>query len=685
MDGFTIPIGADFSVMQNAVDQIVAAMDRMANKITAAMNQTAASAETSAAKLKQNAETAANLATAATGAVAGLRFLNTATRALTGINLVQRLRGWITSLGGIRGALAAIPRMMRAIASNRTFQILAVSAVAAVTAIYTVRLACRVVAGSVRLLRSTATTAFRAIGNAARAAGNAISGAFAGIAALTPGGPLIAGLLSVASVIGVVFKSISKAADMETLETAFAPLLGSAKAAQERIEELAKFAKDTPFELPEVAQASRTLQTLTKGALATGEGLRMVGDVAAATQQPIGELSVWIGRLYDGLQTGRPVGEAMSRLQELGVVSGEVRGKIENLQQSGAKGPAVWNEAAAALGVFSGSMERQSKTWKGKLSNLSDSVGQLMAKFGEPIIDALKPFLDGAISRVESLQGVAIRAGNAIRTALSGTMAAFETGTVLELLGNGLELAFITGINRFMDGLRAGMNFLSAALSGILRAVGDGLAQSGLLPVFENLADALGFKISAAIMRAIANIPGLGALDAVGQVHENVAGIKMDEAKRGLGKLDLAGAMKSFTDGLKKTFEEAREALTLGKGDPLINDAATRAKLNDNLLTIQRRMHANAEKTAAELAALDAKLQKPPAPGSGEDGGPMGAVSRAVAPAVMSLTRIGGGGFSNTVLNGQLTEARKQTSLLTRVVRAVELNQGAKRITASYA
>ncbi len=46
---------------------------------------------------------------------------------------------------------------------------------------------------------------------------------------------------------------------------------------------------------------------------------------------------MWIGRLYDGLQSGRPVGEAMMRLQELGVISGDTRNQIENLQKSARK------------------------------------------------------------------------------------------------------------------------------------------------------------------------------------------------------------------------------------------------------------------------------------------------------------------------------------------------------------
>lgn len=182
---------------------------------------------------------------------------------------------------------------------------------------------------------------------------------------------------------------LGAASQMEDLQASFTTLLGGAGEAKYRLEELAKFASSTPFELPEVARASRVLETLTQGALATGSGLRMVGDVAAVTQQPIEELAMWIGRLYDGLQSGRSVGEATMRLQELGVMSGQVRSKIEDMQAAGHRGEAVWQVAAGSFGKFAGEMERRSKTLSGSMSNLSDSLSGLARAAYEPNLPGL--------------------------------------------------------------------------------------------------------------------------------------------------------------------------------------------------------------------------------------------------------------------------------------------------------
>ena len=92
--------------------------------------------------------------------------------------------------------------------------------------------------------------------------------------------------------------SMSEAADRETMETAFIPILGNAQAARERMAELADFAAHTPFQLPGIAAASKILESLTNGALSTGNGLRLVGDAASACNVPIDEMAVTICLLY---------------------------------------------------------------------------------------------------------------------------------------------------------------------------------------------------------------------------------------------------------------------------------------------------------------------------------------------------------------------------------------------------
>ena len=166
---------------------------------------------------------------------------------------------------------------------------------------------------------------------------------------------------------------ISATKEMELLEVQFKTLLGSQGEAQKRMADLSKMASETPFELGEIARASRVLETLTKGALSTGEGLRLVGDASATTGSDFENLAMWVGRAYDGLQSNRPVGEAMMRMQELGLVSGEARNEIEKLQKAG-KGKEAWKILESQLQRTSGGMKSLSQTAEGLESTTRDLV-----------------------------------------------------------------------------------------------------------------------------------------------------------------------------------------------------------------------------------------------------------------------------------------------------------------------
>ncbi len=256
-------------------------------------------------------------------------------------------------------------------------------------------------------------------------------------------------LLAVYGSIQTVQATLRPAIDMETFETEFSVLLGSVDSAQKRIGQLSQFAAGTPFEMPQIVMASRTLQTLTQGALATGEGLRLVGDVAAGTGQPIDELAVWFGRLYDGIQSGRPVGEAMMRLQELGAVSGDTRGRIEAMQKAGADGSRIWQDLAASFGKFAGLMEAKSKTLGGQLSNLGDNFFNLRAQFGAGIRDALTPILTeinaglSAVFASEKFKAFGERIGAMISLAFQS----WKDGTFAELIMLTLRAGFELGID----------------------------------------------------------------------------------------------------------------------------------------------------------------------------------------------------------------------------------------------
>ncbi len=196
-------------------------------------------------------------------------------------------------------------------------------------------------------------------------------------------------------------KTVSSASVSEDLEASFTTLLGSRPAAKSRMEDLKGFADKTPFELPEVAQASKVLQNLTDGALATGKGLTMVGDVASGTDTAFSEIAVTVGRFYQALQSGAPAGEAAARLTELTGV---------NLRQMKS-----WEEAERAFSKYAGEMERRSKTFSGKSSTFGDALGGVGREIGKPLLDIFKPLLDIGTA-VLGIFGKALEKINEIRS-----------------------------------------------------------------------------------------------------------------------------------------------------------------------------------------------------------------------------------------------------------------------------
>jgi hypothetical protein len=133
--------------------------------------------------------------------------------------------------------------------------------------------------------------------------------------------------------------------------------------------------------------------TLGGAALDTEKNLLMVGDAAAATGAPIGEVAMWVGRAYNAIQSGRPWGEAAMRLQELGVIGGDARTALEELAKTGAEGPEVWAAFQKSLGKFGGAMELQANTWEGLISTIKDNVKMALGGAFKPLFDAFKTLL----------------------------------------------------------------------------------------------------------------------------------------------------------------------------------------------------------------------------------------------------------------------------------------------------
>jgi len=332
-------------------------------------------------------------------------------------------------------------------------------------------------------IRGNASHLEKAIGLAKNKLGDLANSAKFGVTAL-------AGLGAAgAAGLGAFIISSSKAAsNVESLTMQFETLLGSTSAAKARMEEIVKFAADTPFEIAELAATSKLLQVMGGTLLATGQGLRMVGDAAAISGQPIGEVGLHIGRLFNAITTGNSAGESVSRLQELGLMTGTVKKEFEELAEAQKKGKAhILNQEQAMIAlreVFKsadGAMQRLATTTEGKMSNMKDSMTRLQVAFGTGFNVGLKDALDATNTFLPQIQDKFAEAGRmmggAITSAVEGNTAELAAvGAFMgEVVFNGFKAFYLKGWNEL--GALTG----NAIMGGILDPTGMKRAQNMML------------------------------------------------------------------------------------------------------------------------------------------------------------------------------------------------------------
>jgi hypothetical protein len=427
-----------------------------------------------------------------------------------------------------------------------------------------------------RGLRETGAEAANWARGVARSTGSILSSvAKVGIGAGIAGG--IAGAAGIG-------KSIKEAMDLETISVQFEQLLGSASKAKARIAELIDFAAKTPFELPEITRASKMLQTMTGNALSMGQGLRLVGDVAAMSGRPFEEMAMHIGRLYDGLKNNRPVGESLMRLSEVGAISGELRGKIEDLVAAG-NGKMAWDAAAAGLGRFSGAMDKLSATLGGLFSTLRDGVNALFRAVGEPIIQELKPIIMGITKFAEGLEPKARAFGKAFADGIKIGVQMFKDGSLIGFLKDSAIAALADIGNKAMGIATSTTVFLGNAMATALVPFTKGLVTSAL---------AFGYFLTSGIA---------SGLETMQEDIYKALGKKGDEMVAGAWAPFKPMAMISkglFFDPLRENFNTG----LFGETSPMGSAARFNEEMGQGL------MHQTIKSLGEGAAALQASLER---------------------------------------------------------------------------
>lgn len=200
--------------------------------------------------------------------------------------------------------------------------------------------------------------------------------------------------------------ALKMAADMEQAAISFEVLTKSAEGGQKVMQDLQKFAADTPFEFPELAAGA-------KGLLAYGFQIehiiplmRTAGNLASGMGVNIEEVTRVLGRLKAG-----DFGEAFERLRDFGISKTDLEGEGLKFDKSGSYQGSVAKALEAVDKIiqnkFGGMTERQAQSLGGLWSTLTDNIGQTLAGLGTKFVelfnvkDLLKQFT-GLIERLQA-------------------------------------------------------------------------------------------------------------------------------------------------------------------------------------------------------------------------------------------------------------------------------------------
>ncbi len=187
---------------------------------------------------------------------------------------------------------------------------------------------------------------------------------------------------------------------MEQYQNTLAVVLKSQKKATDTLAWANKFAAQTPFEIPEIVEATTRLSAY---GMVAKDNLGSIGDMASVMGKSLMDA---VEAVADA-QTGE-----LERLKEFGITKGMLQDQADLLgltfqnKQGSITNQENLNKALFAImeDRYKGGMAMQAKTFAGLKSNLSDYIGTLGRQLGVPIFDKLKANIGGLLDYLNALQ-----------------------------------------------------------------------------------------------------------------------------------------------------------------------------------------------------------------------------------------------------------------------------------------
>lgn len=309
--------------------------------------------------------------------------------------------------------------------------------------------------------------------------------------------------------------ALKSAADFEQTRIGLENMLGSADKARKLLGDISKFAADTPFEFPELAQATRQLVAFGFSADEAFSTMKQLGDVSAAVGAPINDLAYLMGTLRTQgraftidirqfAQRGIPIYEYLAKV--LGKNEQQIAAMIEAGKIGFPEVQKAFQAMTAEGGKFHNTMSKQSKSLSGLFSTLKDNIGQTARELvgitqtgdiieGSPL-DKLKNVVTDLITNlpafIDRLKEVASQIADYLGPkfeALFNTIA--ENWPTIKLLAEAFGVALVLAIGLAIDWINLFVNIFGGIFSWIIDNKWTVLALAG---TFTALAVAMNFN-----------------------------------------------------------------------------------------------------------------------------------------------------------------------------------------------
>lgn len=241
----------------------------------------------------------------------------------------------------------------------------------------------------------------------------------------------------------VAGKSLQTGIQMEMQKASFDTILGSKEAGQVMFDDIAKYAKASPFEKMGLADNAKTMLGYGVAADKIMPSMKMLGDVAMGDQNKLNLLTYAFSQIS---ATGHLMGQDMHQLvnagfnplKEISKMTGE---SMDSLQDRMADGKISITEVENAFkhatsegGMFYGMADKMGQTLGGRWSTFMDTLAELGLKIYEVLEPMVKPIVEFLIVGVDWLG-----------QSLGGLIASFKEGSVPAMILAGIISGMAVG------------------------------------------------------------------------------------------------------------------------------------------------------------------------------------------------------------------------------------------------